>query len=107
MLQEYVQAGQWPSKNKPTTAEVLAKKAIIYTQNYCRICGRTPGRNEEPNYAPIRFWDADDGWIIGTLCRWCFYEVKDDKPQEDDYAYHFADDFCDELSTDEDPIGVL
>ena len=92
-------------QNKPTTDEILAKKTRSY--NYCRICGRTPDRTEEPNYAPIRFWDADDGWIIGTLCHWCFDEVRDDKPQEDDYAYPFAADFCDELSTDEDPIGVL
>ena len=36
--------------------------------NCCGICGRTPNENEECNWAPIRYWEPDDGWCIGTLC---------------------------------------
>ena len=75
--------------------------------NYCRICGRQPGSNEEPNYTPLRFWDADDGWVIGTLCRWCWEEVKDATPQPGDFSYRTTNQVCDEESTDEDSILAL
>ena len=75
--------------------------------NYCRICGDTPGPHDEPNYAPLRFWDPDDGWVIGTLCRWCWEDVQDARPQPGDFAYHTTNQVCDEECTDEDSILAL
>ena len=54
---------------------------------YCGICGHRPGANDEPNYGPIRWWDPDDGWKVGTLCRHCAVETANDKPEPDDYAW--------------------
>ena len=80
----------------------LLKAHISY--NYCSICGRVPKeKTEEPNYAPLSFWDCDDGWKIGTLCRWCAHEVLNRKPQPNDYAYHKRNRFGDNIETDEDP----
>ncbi len=80
------------------------KAKISY--NYCRVCGYTPKtNNDEPNRAPLRFWDPDDGWKIGTLCRGCADEVLDVKPSPEDYAYRYQSDICtDEPETDEDPL---
>lgn len=76
--------------------------------NYCRICGYQPKTNlDEPNYGPIRFWEPDDGWIIGTLCRSCREEVADAKPQPGDYAYETTNGVCDEEATDEDAMEAL
>lgn len=55
--------------------------------NYCGICGRVPGKLDEPNYAPLRWWSPDDGWKIGTLCRRDWNEVQDDRPKPGDVAY--------------------
>lgn len=73
--------------------------------NYCRICGHVPGKDDEPNRAPIKFWDPDDGWIIGTLCRWCHEEFGDVQPKPDDYAYNDAPGIS--IETDEDPTLAL
>ena len=71
--------------------------------NYCGVCGRTPQtKMEEPNYAPIRWWDSDDGYKVGTLCRQCYNEVKNDKPTPSDYAYDTSNGVCDDENTDED-----
>lgn len=75
--------------------------------NYCKICGHTPKQNDEPNYAPLRFWDPDDGWKIGTLCRHCWEDVKDDTPQPGDFSYDTTNHVCDDIDTDEDPILAL
>lgn len=86
----------------------LSKKRISY--NHCGLCGRQPKNHlEEPNYAPIRWWDADDGWKITTLCSWCVREVEDQQPKETDYAYrkHRTDVCSDEPDTDEDPMLAL
>lgn len=60
--------------------ETTKKQRVEYknSYNYCGICGRTPSstpsNSEEPNRAPVSWWDPDDGWKIGTLCRWCYEE---------------------------------
>lgn len=78
------------------------------TYNYCGICGRIPSSTEEPNRAPLRWWDCDDGYKIGSLCWWCFDEVCNDKPQPDDYAYRTTNHICDtDPETDEDPSLAL
>jgi hypothetical protein len=74
---------------------------------YCNICGHVPRKQDEPNYAPLRFWDPDDGWKIGTLCRHCWEDVKDDQPHPDDFAYDTTNHVCDDLNTDEDPLQAL
>ena len=87
---------------------VLAKRKT--SCNYCGICGRTPLTNlDEPNYTPLRWWDPDDGWKIGTLCRWCWEEVADDKPKPADFAFekHRNDACSTDPETDEDPIDAL
>ena len=84
----------------------LTTKRLSY--NYCGICGRTPKTNtEEPNYAPIRWWDPDDGWKIGTLCRWCAEETEHDKPKPGDYAFEATNGVADDVNTDLDPIAAL
>lgn len=76
--------------------------------NYCGICGRTPQTNlDEPNYAPLRWWDPDDGWKIGTLCRWCAEDYLNTKPKRGDFAYPSTNGVCDDCNTDEDPVDAL
>lgn len=78
--------------------------------NFCGICGHTPQtRLDEPNRAPLRWWDPDDGWKIGTLCRWCAEEALDRKPQPEDYAVatRATNGVCDDCDTDEDPLDAL
>jgi hypothetical protein len=76
--------------------------------NYCRICGRTPQTNlDEANYAPVRFWDPDDGFVIGTLCRWCIEASGDAQPHPDDYAHEDTNGVCDAEDTDEDATEAL
>lgn len=89
-----------------TVAERLAAARISY--NYCGICGHTPQtRNDEPNYAPLRWWDPDDGWKIGTLCRHCAEEFLDVKPKPEDYASASTNHVCDDCNTDEDAILAI
>ena len=81
--------------------------------NYCRICGHTPGKDEEPNRAPIQFWEPDDGWVIGTLCRPCHEEFGGAQPKPGDFAYDLyygegAEGGGDiSIETDEDPFLAL
>ena len=85
--------------------------AARISYNCCGICGYTPyTRLDEPNRAPLRWWDPDDGWKIGTLCRWCAEEVLDRKPQPEDYAVanRTTNGVCDDYdTTDEDPFTAL
>ncbi len=86
----------------------LAKARLSY--NHCGVCGRTPRTHlDEPNYAPLRWWDCDDGWKIGTLCRWCAKECLDTKPKEDDFAVATkrTNGVADDVNTDEDPTQVF
>ena len=83
----------------------LSGKRITY--NHCGICGHQPQtKSDEPNYAPIRWWDPDDGWLIGSLCRQCSDEFADVQPSPDDYAYALLDSYPDS-NTDEDEIEAL
>ena len=92
---------------KTTTAlERFAAARVTY--NHCQICGHVPkGPMPEPNRAPLRWWDADDGWKIGSLCRWCAEEHLDDRPKPDDYAATRTNHVADEVDTDEDPIPAI
>lgn len=77
---------------------------------YCGICGHTPRTsNDEPNFGPVKWWDCDDGWKIGTLCPGCWEEAKDDKPRPDDYAVRNNSEFANisDGNTDEDPTLAL
>ena len=78
---------------------------------YCNICGHTPGAEDEPNYAPIRWWDPDEGWKVGTLCRDCARDAVPRQPQPDDYATRHQDESdnwnIDDSGTDEDPTLAL
>lgn len=75
--------------------------------NHCGICGYTPGKNDGPNYAPVRWWDCDDGWKIGTLCHWCIKDAVKQKPKPADYAYSETNGICDDEETDEDFLIAL
>ena len=83
--------------------------AARISYNYCGVCGHIPQSGDEPNRAPLRWWDPDDGWKIGTLCRWCAEEVLDRKPAPEDYAVatRATNGVCDEYDTDEDPFEAL
>lgn len=84
----------------------MIPKQAQCSYNHCGLCGRTPGEHEETNWAPLRWWDCDDGWRITTLCRWCWDEVSDRKPDASDYAYrdHAGDACTGEPDTDEDVL---
>jgi hypothetical protein len=84
-------------------AKKLKNKTVKCSNNYCNICGRMPGEQEESNYAPLRYWEPDDGWTIATLCSWCWREVWQDKPKPTDFAYQKKNHVCDHENTDEDP----
>lgn len=97
----------------PLDANRFARARCSY--NHCGICGSTPKKNDEPNRAPVKWWDPDDGWKIGTLCRWCFDDVCDDVPKPDDYAVATKPAAAieagvpdlDDVDTDEDPTEAL
>ena len=75
--------------NKAVPLDVGGKTLQVrLSYNCCAICGYTPKGGSEPNYTPIRFWDPDDGWKTGTLCRHCANEAVVRTPQPTDYAYH-------------------
>lgn len=92
--------------NEKTVGQRLAESHVSY--NYCGICGHVPktGR-DEPNRAPLRWWNPDDGWKIGTLCRDCAEEFLDRRPKPTDYAYVVSNGVCDDEDTDEDPVDAL
>ena len=86
----------------------IDKARISYV--YCNICGHRPDSNDEPNRAPLRWWDCDDGWKIGTLCRWCAEEALQCEPKPTDFAYKRTNAVCDNdpgEGTDEDPLLAL
>ncbi len=91
--------------NDPMLRFVKAKLSY----NHCGVCGHIPQSGDEPNRAPLRWWDPDDGWKIGTLCIWCAEEVLDRKPHPDDYAVatRATNGVCDDCDTDEDPTEAL
>jgi hypothetical protein len=88
-------------------ADGLNNKTISISYNYCGICGHTPKSSDEPNYAPLRWWDPDDGWKIGTLCHWCHDEVMHDEPKPKDMAYDRTNGVADDINTDLDPIAAI
>lgn len=90
------------------------------TYNHCQICGHRPGsstsmpswpeEHEEPdraNMTPLRWWDPDDGWKIGTLCLDCWDEVSIRKPEEGDYAFELTNGVCDKADTEVDYQHIL
>lgn len=94
------------TKNRQTPAARIARAHPSH--NHCRICGRVPKTDrDEPNYAPLRYWDPDDGWCIGTLCRDCAEEVLDAHPKPGDFAFETTNQVCDIEDTDEDAIEAL
>lgn len=87
--------------------ETRFSKARV-TYNYCGICGHVPQSAEsEPNRAPLRWWDPDDGWKIGSLCPHCFEDYGNTQPKETDFAYRSTNEVCDDCNTDEDPTEAL
>jgi len=80
----------------------LKNKTIELSYCYCGLCGRTPDSNEEPNYAPIRWWDCDDGWKITSLCSDCIGETFGVQPKPSDFAFKLTNGVCDVEETDED-----
>jgi hypothetical protein len=74
----------------------------------CSICGHHPRTERDaPNVGPVRFWDPDDGWKIGTLCQGCYRSFGKVKPHPNDYAYRETNGVCDVVETDEDPQDAL
>ncbi len=95
----------WENSDEAKISVTLAKAKFSY--NYCGICGHSPSANEMPNYAPLRWWDCDDGWKIGTLCEGCAKHNLLAKPKPEDYAYAVTNNVCDDENTDEDPTMSL
>lgn len=86
----------------------MSKTKWKISYNYCGICGHVPKDDQsEPNRAPVRWWDPDDGWKIGTLCRWCHEESEFSKPKPGDFAFSKTNGVADNVDTDEDPIDAF
>jgi hypothetical protein len=86
----------------------MPKKDLPLTYAGCRICGYQPkGTFDRMNFGPVRFWEPDDGWVVGTLCPWCYKEFGDRQPKPDDYAYQHTNDICDVEDTDDDPLLAI
>jgi len=74
----------------------------------CSICGHHPQtKASTPNLGPVRFWDPDDGWKIGTLCPYCFEQFGSAKPHPSDFAFAATNGVCDSVETDDDPLLAL
>ncbi len=97
----------YTSYMKPSTWHKRYKAAHA-SYNYCGICGHTPHETGDANRAPLKWWDCDDGWKIGTLCRYCAEDELDTKPNPKDYAYQNQDEMpLANINTDEDPLEAL
>ena len=78
------------------------------SNNSCSICGSQPEDFRTPmNFGPIRYWEPDDGWTIGTLCRSCYLDYGNAQPKPDDYAYSVRDEYAASIDTDEDPFLAM
>ena len=51
----------------------------------CNICGCSKEGDLIPR--AVRYWDPDDGWRSGVLCRYCIKHCGDRGPLESDYAF--------------------
>ena len=81
----------------------MEPKDMPRTLNYCRICGSTPRTvYHAQNIGPIKYWEPDDGWVIGSLCPDCYDDYGHARPKPDDYAYTMRDGYPD-IQTDDDP----
>lgn len=89
-----------PEQIQEIYQRILAAKC---SYSYCGVCGRVPRENEECNWAPLRWWDPDDGWKIGALCRWCAEDCLLRKPQPGDFAASGTNGVADIIESDEDP----
>ena len=98
-----------PQTQQPISLHIDGKTLTVFPSYiYCGICGHTPQTaNDEPNYAPIQWWDPDDGWKIGTLCQDCAEEYVPCQPQPNDYAVICQQNDIDDSGTDEDPTLAL
>jgi len=77
------------------------------TYNYCQICGHRPKSEDTPNRGPVRWWDPDDGWKIGTLCVGCKEDNEHVRPKEGDFAFRRTNGIADAIDTEDDCIGLL
>lgn len=55
--------------------------SVWYGPGYCGICG---DRDVVP--VAVRFYDPDDGWKLGVLCRACGEDARERGPRAEDYA---------------------
>ena len=55
---------------------------------YCNICG-----DVDCELTVRRYWDCDDGWTIGKLCSYCWDDIKDCKPDPEDFAFEKAGEY--------------
>lgn len=77
------------------------------TYNHCQICGHRPCSDDQPNRTPVRWWDPDDGWKIGTLCVGCKEDNEGVKPKEGDFAFESTNGMVDYVDTEEDVLGLI
>jgi hypothetical protein len=85
----------------------LTGDSMSGTYAYCRICGREPKNDREPMNHVVRFWEPDDGWVIGALCPSCQEEYGNARPNPTDFAFSTTNTVCDDVATDEDPTAYL
>lgn len=97
-----------PSKPRYTRNGGTIPEHARVSYNCCGLCGHQPRtRDEEPNWAPIRWWDPDDGWKVTTLCGGCIEETEVRKPREGDFAMRTTNGVADDVNTDEDPAAAF
>ena len=97
----------WLASHEAERDQKMRKQQARISYNYCGICGHVPKDESEPNHAPLRWWDPDDGWKIGTLCHYCQDEVEFVQPKKGDFAFETSNGVADDVNTDEDPSLVF
>jgi len=84
---------------------------LEFTYAMCGICGYQPYDDRDEMNIRSRWWDPDDGWKFGSLCRCCRDEFGDRQPEPGDFALLAYEDeglFNDEnILTDEDVLDLI
>lgn len=85
------------------------KEPRFNSTQMCRICGYQPDGKltDQPTSAVTRWWDPNDGFVIGHLCCGCWDDYGSVEPSSDDFAFSRTNEICDREDTDEDIQEVL
>jgi hypothetical protein len=65
----------------PDTGLKVLSKETWYGTGYCGICG-----SEKIVPTAVRYWEPDEGWLMGVLCEFCTKDASERPPIDSDYA---------------------